>query len=307
MRRFVEHQRARLRRAASSRRARRAAPRAGRNPSKQKRSVGSAAIDSAATAAHGPGTATTSMPAAAAARTSSNPGIADRRRAGIAHQRDRLRPRACSRTNSGERCASLCSCSDTSGGRMPKWRSSAPRMARVLRRDQRAAAQRLARARAQVAQIADRRRHHVEPPRGRVCHYNPRLAIAGFQGMQGMAAISSTSTADALARSSLLLLAIVGLQPGAAGADAGATSRSARSVWRASGRHADAARAYARAGRRCRRPTTTITSCRAPTNGSRPAIWRRRKRRWRAVSPECAHQAADAARAGRRRDRAGRK
>ncbi len=48
----------------------RAAARAGRNPSKQKRSHGSPDADSAAIAALGPGTGETTMPAAAAAETS---------------------------------------------------------------------------------------------------------------------------------------------------------------------------------------------------------------------------------------------
>ncbi len=56
--------------ASSASRRRRAAARAGRKPSKQKRSQGRPEAESAAIAAEGPGTGETVMPASAAAETS---------------------------------------------------------------------------------------------------------------------------------------------------------------------------------------------------------------------------------------------
>ncbi len=48
-------------------------------------------------------------------------------------------------------------------------------MPRVLGRNQRAGLQRLAPASAQIAQIANGRRDHVEAPGSGFYHYNPRL------------------------------------------------------------------------------------------------------------------------------------
>ena len=71
MRRFEEHQRALLARERAASCVRRSLERAGRNPSKQKRSVGKPATASAAVIADGPGIARTSHPARAASLTSS--------------------------------------------------------------------------------------------------------------------------------------------------------------------------------------------------------------------------------------------
>ena len=59
---------------------------------------------------------------------------------------------------------------------MPKALEQHARVARILGRDQRARLERFARARRQIAQIADGRRHDVQATRCRVCHYTSRLA-----------------------------------------------------------------------------------------------------------------------------------
>ena len=75
-------------------------------------------------------------------------------------------------SSSGVRCGSLCSCSDTIGVRMSKCFEQRARVARVLGGNQRTGRETVARPRAQIAEIADRRRNHVEPTRrARVCHY----------------------------------------------------------------------------------------------------------------------------------------
>ncbi len=141
----------------------------GKNPSKQKRSVGSAPIDSAAMAAQGPGIATTSTPAAAAARTSSKPGSlmagvpASLTNAMLSPWRSRARK---------SRYSLLLVV--IMQGKLRRLDAEVlekhPGVARVLRRDQCAGPQGLAGTRAQVAQIADRGRHHVEPPGCSICH-----------------------------------------------------------------------------------------------------------------------------------------
>ena len=83
MARLIEDQRARFARRARCMRSRRAADFAGRKPSNTNRSLGRPATDSAAMAAHGPGTGDTSPPASRTARTSAISRIADQRRARI--------------------------------------------------------------------------------------------------------------------------------------------------------------------------------------------------------------------------------
>ena len=83
-----------------------AADLAGKNPSKQNRSVGNAAIDSAATAAQGPGIAMISMPAAAHSRTRSKPGsLMPGVPASLTNAT--VTPRCIRETNSGDRLSSL--------------------------------------------------------------------------------------------------------------------------------------------------------------------------------------------------------
>ena len=165
--------------ASSARRARRSASRAGRNPSKENRSVGRPAMLSAAVMAEGPGTATTRRclpaPRGAPARSPGPTAAACPRRS----------PARCARRRAvspaARRCArvSLCSCSDTSGRDNAERCQQLPRPARVFRRDQLRGRELVARARRKIAQIADGRRDHRKT--SQVCsHYTspPRIDTA---------------------------------------------------------------------------------------------------------------------------------
>ena len=165
VRRLEEHQRARLVRQPRQR-ARRSPARAGRKPSNANRSVGRPAMLSAAVSAEAPGIARTSMPAAAAARTSAKPGSDSSGvpasltsaidLAGQQLLQQRLDPRLlrCSR-------AARRSCARDADAR----RAIAP-VRRVSSAAIRSAAASASRARgAQVAEIADRRGDHLEPAR----------------------------------------------------------------------------------------------------------------------------------------------
>ena len=148
---------------------------------------------------------------------------------------------------------------------MPKCFSSAPvwRVSSAAINAQ--VPQRVARARAEIAQIADRRRHHVEPTRGpRLSLYSPPAIPHGDRGMQGMAAISRRprpmlcALLAALSPHRCSQPACSLVKPEETAADH-AGSSAQRLV--AEGKHADAARAYARARGCKRRRSTTTTSC----------------------------------------------
>ena len=134
--------------------------------------------------------------------------------------------------------------------RTPVWRvSSAAIKGAVL--------QRLARAAAEIAQIADRRRDDIEPPADCVCHYNPRLYRDS--GAKGMAAISRRPRLALLAALALsLMLAACSLVKHARSRrrSAGAAARLAQE-----GKHAEAAQAYAGTRRSSSPRTTTTISC----------------------------------------------
>src|SRR5450631_1753024 len=113
---------------------------------------------------------------------------------------------------------------------------------RVLRRNQAATAQRFARTRAQIAQVADRRRHHVETPCIRFIHYNPRL-YERFKELKGMAVITRRPRLALCTLSTLLLItaACSLVKPAETAVDKQARARTLASE----GKHADAARIYA--------------------------------------------------------------
>ena len=88
---------------------RRAALFGGRKPSKKKRSVGRPATASAASTAEGPAPRSPRCPARVRLAHQLVAGIGDQRRAGVRHQRDRLRLRASRASSFGRASAALCS------------------------------------------------------------------------------------------------------------------------------------------------------------------------------------------------------
>ena len=167
--------------ASSASRARRSARRAGRNPSNVNRSVGSPAMLSAAVMAEGPGTATTVSPSCATRRTSSKPGSESKRRARIADQRD-ARAAAQALQQLVDALALVVFVQRHQWSRQPERCQQLPRPACVLGRDQFRGREFVARARRQVAEIADGRRDHRKAARVR-SHYTspPRLDSRPFQ------------------------------------------------------------------------------------------------------------------------------
>ena len=173
MRRLVEHQRARSR-APELMRGARAAPR--RAPAGIPRSKSDPSADprstSAAITAQGPGSRPHRSPPRRTARTRLEARIADARSARVADQRDRWRRPASSRSSSATRCTFVVFVQRQHGLRDARRRSAARPVRRVSSAAIEAArVERVARARAEIAQIADRRRDDVETTPGRVCHY----------------------------------------------------------------------------------------------------------------------------------------
>ena len=306
VRRFVEHQRARLGRELAQ--GARGAPAARRQESLEAEPVGRQRRDRQRRH-RGAGTRharSTSMPAAAAARTRSKPGSLMRGRARIAHQRDRRARRAGAPTSSGVRCCSLCSCSEISGVRMPKCCSRRAGMARVLGRDQ-AQHPRASRARAalRVAQIADRRGDHVQPPGGGICHYNPLLWIVQARGCEGMAVIARRPRLALCAALALSLLAAACslVQPAQPPADPQDQRQQPR---RGDGKHAEAARAYAQLAAQTPAEHDNYELLSAE-QWVAAGDWPRRQRASRRCRPRRAPSCRPPARPGGRGDRAGRK
>ena len=159
--RLVQHERSGKRRERGElARALRAAG-ASRKPANANGRVAKPLATSAASSADGPGTGTTAAPASSAARTKRSPGSET---SGVpASETSAIRaPRASRSSSSGTRRASLCACSETRGVAISKRWHSTRRVARVLARDQLHLAQHALRARRQVVEVADRRRHHVD-------------------------------------------------------------------------------------------------------------------------------------------------
>ena len=150
--------------ASSASRRRRAAARAGRKPSKQKRSQGRPEAESAAIAAQGPGTGETVMPASSAARHEQVARIADERRAGVGTSA-MLSPPCRRRDELGDARALVVLVQETSGRSRPEFAQQAPAVARVLGGDRADTRENLARTRRNVAHVADRRRDDVEHAR----------------------------------------------------------------------------------------------------------------------------------------------
>ena len=101
--------------------------------------------------------------------------IADRGRARIAHERH---ARAALHALNELRRA-LCLVVIVQGNHRrgnPESLEQHARVARIFGRDQRGTRKRFARARAQIAQVADGRRHDVQATRCQVCHYTSRFA-----------------------------------------------------------------------------------------------------------------------------------
>src|SRR5271169_431379 len=122
------------------------------------------------------------------------------------------------------------------------------RVSRILRRDQGTVLQGVARAHTQIAQIADRRGYHVEPPRTRradrsIFHYNSRLFSRSWEP-KGMAAILRRPRALCALAVSLLAPACSLVNPVVGPTEK--QEQAARLV--RDGKHAEAARAYASLG-----------------------------------------------------------
>src|ERR1019366_8902145 len=113
---------------------------------------------------------------------------------------------------------------------------------RVLGRNQAGVLERLACARAQITQIADRRRNHVEAPRHLFYHYTSCL-YSKFKERKGMAVISRRPrlTLCTILTFSLIAAACSLVRPVQIPADKQARAEALAGA----GKHADAARAYA--------------------------------------------------------------
>jgi hypothetical protein len=142
-------------------RSRRAAAFTGRKPSNTKRSLGRPATLNAAIAAHAPGTGDTRTPAARAALTRRKPGSLT---SGVpASDTSASESPASRRATSCAACASsLCWCSASSGRSRPEVGQQLSCVPGVLGADGGDIAQRVERARRQVAKVAYRRRDDVK-------------------------------------------------------------------------------------------------------------------------------------------------
>ena len=140
----------------------RAACLGGRKPSKKKRSVGRPATPSAVNTAEAPGTATTTWPASACRAHQFVAGIGNKRRAGIGDQRDRL-----ALGQAGEqlrpRLGGVVLVIGRERGRDAVMLGQLAGDAAVLAGDHVGGGERLQRAQADVAQIADRGGDQIEP------------------------------------------------------------------------------------------------------------------------------------------------